>query len=152
MDLEPDFAPGEDRPSLLRGRRPEDADEPRTAEEEDTFSQPIADAAIDLATGARYRATGKRKTAVARVILMPGTGAYKINGRTLDEFFPRTTLQRTIRQPLETVGYEDRMDVIALDARRRRLGPGRRAAPRHLPRAAGGRSRTCVASSSAAAS
>jgi small subunit ribosomal protein S9 len=75
--------------------------------------QPIADAAIDLAAGARYTATGKRKTAVARVILKPGTGAYVINGRTLEQHFPRFTLQRNIRQPLEQVGYESRMDVIA---------------------------------------
>ena len=68
---------------------------------------------IELAADARYRATGKRKTAVARVILKPGTGEYIINGKSLDEFFPRETLQRTIRQPLETVGYEDRMDVVA---------------------------------------
>jgi small subunit ribosomal protein S9 len=77
------------------------------------LSQPIPDAAIDLAADARYRATGKRKTAVARVTLKPGTGAYVINGRTLEVFFPRNALQRTIRQPLETVGYETRMDVIA---------------------------------------
>ena len=57
--------------------------------------------------------TGRRKTAVARVILKPGTGVYLINGRTLDVYFPRHTLQRTIRQPLETVGFEDRMDVVA---------------------------------------
>jgi small subunit ribosomal protein S9 len=76
-------------------------------------SQPIADAAIDLAAGARYRATGKRKTAVARVILKPGTGTYAINGKDLAAFFPRETLQRIIRQPLESVGYESRMDVIA---------------------------------------
>ena len=75
--------------------------------------QPIADAAIDLAAGARYTATGKRKTAVARVILKPGTGTYSINGKPLDVFFPRETLQRVIRQPLETVGYESRMDVVA---------------------------------------
>ncbi|HZO36890.1 MAG TPA: 30S ribosomal protein S9 [Solirubrobacteraceae bacterium] len=68
---------------------------------------------MDLAADARYRATGKRKTAVARVILRPGTGAYIINGKPLDEFFPRATLQRQIRQPLEAVGYEERMDVIA---------------------------------------
>nr|WP_027006040.1 30S ribosomal protein S9 [Conexibacter woesei] len=68
---------------------------------------------MQLAEDARYRATGKRKTAIARVILKPGTGNYLINGRTLDEFFPRATLQKTIRQPLETVGFEDRMDVIA---------------------------------------
>jgi small subunit ribosomal protein S9 len=75
--------------------------------------QPIAAVAIDLAAGARYRATGKRKTAVARVTLKPGDGSYLINGRSLEEFFPRTTLQRNIRQPLEAVGYESRMDVVA---------------------------------------
>jgi small subunit ribosomal protein S9 len=75
-------------------------------------AQPIA-VEIDLASGARYRATGKRKTSVARVTLKPGTGAYVINGRTLEQHFPRFTLQRNIRQPLETVGYEERMDVVA---------------------------------------
>jgi small subunit ribosomal protein S9 len=89
----------------------EEALEPVEAEEAE--SEPIADAAIDLAAGARYTATGKRKTAVARVILKPGTGAYLINGRELDVFFPRHTLQRNIRQPLETVGYDTRMDVVA---------------------------------------
>jgi small subunit ribosomal protein S9 len=85
--------------------------EGEAAEEE--FAQPIADAAIDLAAGARYTATGKRKTAVARVILKPGTGAYEINGRTLDVFFPRPALQRTIRTALETVGLEEKIDVVA---------------------------------------
>jgi len=47
------------------------------------------------------------------VILKPGTGAYTINGRTLDVFFPRPALQRTIRHALETVGLEERIDVIA---------------------------------------
>jgi small subunit ribosomal protein S9 len=75
--------------------------------------QPIAAVTIDLAAGARYRATGKRKTAVARVTLKPGDGSYVINGRSLEAFFPRGTLQRNIRQPLEAVGYEARMDVIA---------------------------------------
>jgi small subunit ribosomal protein S9 len=87
------------------GEGPDGSDEVETA-------QPIA-VEIDLAAGARYRATGKRKTSVARVTLKPGTGAYLINGRTLEQHFPRFTLQRNIRQPLETVGYEDRMDVVA---------------------------------------
>jgi len=82
-------------------------------QEDQAEAQPIADAAIDLAAGARYTATGKRKTAVARVILKPGTGSYSINGKQLDTAFPRDTLRRVIRQPLETVGYESRMDVIA---------------------------------------
>jgi len=83
------------------------------AEADEEEARPIADAAIDLAAGARYTATGKRKTAVARVIIKPGSGTYVINGKTLEAFFPRETLQRIIRQPLETVGYESRMDVIA---------------------------------------
>jgi small subunit ribosomal protein S9 len=100
-----------------RGESPYDEDddgEPTGDDADDVADdQPIAAVTIDLAAGARYSATGKRKTAVARVILKPGTGAYTINGRTLDEFFPRTPLQRNIRQPLEAVGYETRMDVIA---------------------------------------
>ena len=47
------------------------------------------------------------------MILKPGTGAYEINGRTLDVFFPRPALQRTIRTALETVGLEEKIDVVA---------------------------------------
>jgi small subunit ribosomal protein S9 len=85
----------------------------RAAQDGEQESRPIADAAIDLAAGARYTATGKRKSSVARVVLKPGSGTYLINGKTLDAYFPRETLQRIIRQPLETVGYESRMDVVA---------------------------------------
>jgi small subunit ribosomal protein S9 len=113
MDLVPDIVlDGDDalRPGDEGYEEPEDG---ASDDDEDELPQPIADASIDLASGARYRATGKRKTAVARVILKPGTGVYTINGKPLDEYFPRQTLQKNIRQPLETVGYEDRMDVIA---------------------------------------
>ena len=119
LDLMPDLAADGDQylDAEARARAEAEAEEAaaRAAEAADseTETQPIADAAIDLAAGARYTATGKRKTAVARVILKPGTGEYLINGKSLDVFFPRDTLQRVIRQPLETVGYENRMDVIA---------------------------------------
>jgi small subunit ribosomal protein S9 len=111
-DLEVDIVRDDD---LRESRWIEDEDEePAEAEDaEEAEPEPIADAAIDLAAGARYTATGKRKTAVARVILKPGDGTYHINGRPLEDFFPRSTLQRNIRQPLETVGYETRMDVVA---------------------------------------
>ena len=111
-DLEVDIVrEGEDPLAHLTDEEREEHEAALAAEEE--ADQPIAEAAIDLAAGATYRATGKRKTAIARVILKPGDGTYTINGKALDAYFPRATLQRTIRQPLETVGYEDRMDVIA---------------------------------------
>jgi small subunit ribosomal protein S9 len=91
----------------------EDTQEGEEEDREAVLAQPISTAAIDLASGARYRATGKRKSAIARVTLRPGTGSYLVNGRALEEHFPRLTLQRNIRQPLETVGYQDRMDVVA---------------------------------------
>jgi small subunit ribosomal protein S9 len=114
-DLEVDIVlDGEDRPSQWSEDVDPDAEEPEASgEEEDVVEDEPITAQIQLAEDARYRATGKRKTAIARVILKPGTGTYTINGRTLDDFFPRATLQKTIRQPLETVGFEDKMDVIA---------------------------------------
>jgi len=90
----------------------DDADAVVVEVEEPVADEPIA-ATIKLAADARYTATGKRKRAVARVILKPGKGEYLINGRSIDDFFPRPSLQRNIRQPLEAVGYENKMDVIA---------------------------------------
>jgi small subunit ribosomal protein S9 len=83
------------------------------AEEAPAEPEPVAHTPLDLAADARYHATGKRKSAVARVILRPGEGTYKINGRHLDEYFPRVRLQRMARQPLEAAGYQARMDVVA---------------------------------------
>ncbi len=119
MDLTPDLAADGDQFLDAEARAAAEAEAEEAAlraaaaSEDESNAQPIADAAINLAADARYVATGKRKTAVARVIVKPGTGVYSINGKTLDEFFPRATLQRVIRQPLETVGYDSRMDVIA---------------------------------------
>jgi small subunit ribosomal protein S9 len=96
----------EDEQGALEGEGEEE-------ELQEALTEPIATAAIDLAAGARYRATGKRKTAIARVTLRPGSGKYLVNGRGLEEHFPRSTLQKNIRQPLETVGYQERMDVVA---------------------------------------
>jgi len=98
---------------LVEEEEEEEESAPAVEEVDQLDDQPIAAVDIKLTAEARYRATGKRKTSVARVMLRPGTGAYTINGRSLEVFFPRPTLQRNIRQPLEAVGYDDRMDVIA---------------------------------------
>lgn len=87
-------------------------EEEQPQEEPEELAKPL-EAKIDLGAKARYHATGKRKTAVARVILKPGKGSYQINGRALDEYFPRITLRRLVAQPLEVVGYAQRMDVVA---------------------------------------
>jgi small subunit ribosomal protein S9 len=81
--------------------------------EEGAEPAPVAHTPLELAADARYNATGKRKTAIARVILKPGEGTYTINGRHLDEYFPRVRLQRMASQPLEAAGYNTRMDVVA---------------------------------------
>jgi small subunit ribosomal protein S9 len=117
-DLEVDIVPEGADPLAAASADPYadyEPEEPAVEEElEDVVvAAPIEAVAIDLAAGARYRATGKRKSAIARVTLRPGKGEYTINGRSLREYFPRETLQRNIRQPLETVGYEERMDVVA---------------------------------------
>ncbi len=64
-----------------------------------------------LETGSRFQATGKRKRSIARVTLVPGGGQFMINGRALEEFFPRQLHQTMARQPLATTGYEDSVDV-----------------------------------------
>jgi small subunit ribosomal protein S9 len=117
-DLIPDIVPEGDQFLDAEAQAAAEAEAEAAAalaqqESDNDEAKPIADAAIDLAAGARYTATGKRKTAVARVILKPGTGTYSINDKSLEAFFPRETLQRMIRQPLEAVGYDSRMDVVA---------------------------------------
>jgi small subunit ribosomal protein S9 len=62
---------------------------------------------------AEYRGTGKRKTSIARVILRPGDGEITVNGKKLEEHFPRATLQVAALAPLELAGMRDRFDVRA---------------------------------------
>jgi len=61
--------------------------------------------------GARFLATGKRKSAIARVTVMPGNGKIEINKRSIEEFFPRPLHQTMVKQPLAVSGYEGNVDV-----------------------------------------
>lgn len=56
---------------------------------------------------------GRRKEAVARVRLVPGSGQFQINGRTLDEYFPNKIHQQTVNEPFVAAGVEGSYDVIA---------------------------------------
>jgi small subunit ribosomal protein S9 len=62
---------------------------------------------------AQYQGTGKRKTSVARVILRPGDGATWVNGRSLEEYFPRESLRTVALAPLRVAGVEGRFDLRA---------------------------------------
>ncbi len=60
----------------------------------------------------QYRATGRRKRSVARVILTPGNGKIIVNGKSLEEYFPRETLRMILMQPLQVAGVVGKYDVV----------------------------------------
>ena len=62
---------------------------------------------------ALYRGTGRRKTAVARVMLLPGEGKVTVNGRDLEEYFTRPAYRTAVRAPLELLAVAGRYDVVA---------------------------------------
>lgn len=57
--------------------------------------------------------TGRRKQAVARVRILPGTGKWKINGRTLDNYFPNKVHQQEVNEPFHVLELDAQYDVIA---------------------------------------
>ena len=61
----------------------------------------------------RAYATGKRKDAVARVWIKPGSGKVTVNGKAINEYFARPVLQMILRQPFTVSGTEDQFDVVA---------------------------------------
>ncbi len=60
----------------------------------------------------QYMATGRRKTSVAKVILRPGNGGFRINKRDIDDYFGMETLKVVARQPLSLTDTQNKFDVI----------------------------------------
>ena len=117
-DLEPIAVEPEERPLSAeeRARREAEEEERRAREaalagESEEEEQAASRAPAKMEGDSRYLATGKRKNAIARVTLLPGSGAFVVNGRPIEEFFPRPLHQTTARQPLATTGYEGSVDV-----------------------------------------
>ena len=77
------------------------------------MSTPVTDA-----EGRPVQTVGRRKEAIVRVRLLPGTGQFKLNGRTLEEYFPNKVHQQLIREPFVALDKDGQYDVIA------RLGGG----------------------------
>jgi small subunit ribosomal protein S9 len=117
-DLEPIAVEPEARPLSAEelARREAEEEERRAREaalsgDSDEEEQAASRAPAKLEGDARFLATGKRKNAIARVTLLSGSGKIEINGRPIEEFFPRPLHQTTALQPLTTTGYEDSVDV-----------------------------------------
>ena len=75
--------------------------------------QPQQKTEILKAPKSKENATGRRKEATARIQLFKGTGTIQVNQRTLSNYFGRPTLQMLVRQPLEAMQLNDKVDVIA---------------------------------------
>jgi small subunit ribosomal protein S9 len=89
---------------------PVDTDAPS---EYTTESAPAADVAARAVTIAAAGATGRRKEAVARVRIVPGTGAWTVNGRPLEAYFPNKLHQQLVNEPFVLTQLVGRYDVIA---------------------------------------
>jgi small subunit ribosomal protein S9 len=116
-DLEPIAVEPEERPLSAEEQARKEAEEEEERAREaaltaDTVEEEqAARAPAKIEGDSRFLATGKRKHSIARVTLLPGKGEFTINGRPIEEFFPRPLHQTTARQPLAITGYEGNVDV-----------------------------------------
>ncbi len=117
-DLEPIAVEQDERPLSAeeQARKEAEEEEQRAREaalvgDSDEEEQAASRAPAKIEGDSRFLATGKRKNAIARVTLLAGGGTFEINGRPIEEFFPRPLHQTTARQPLAITGYEGNIDV-----------------------------------------
>jgi small subunit ribosomal protein S9 len=116
-DLEPILVePDKPELSAEEKARLEAEEEEKARREAELAATEEAEAAVSRAPakmekGSRFLATGKRKSAIARVTLVPGDGKIVINTRSIEEFFPRPLHQTMVKQPLTVSGYEGNVDV-----------------------------------------
>lgn len=87
-----------------------DGDEVELTEYTSESAKPVVTRDVIVAPA---NATGRRKEAVARVRLVPGTGQWKINGRTIDDYFPNKVHQQIVNEPFVSTGAVGKFDVIA---------------------------------------
>ena len=113
-DLEP-IAIGEERELTAEERAAREAEEEERAAREaaaaDDEDEEIAPRTVSVPADTQIQATGKRKSAVARIIVRSGNGDFQINDRGIEEYFKSTQHQALARQPLVTAGYEGSVDV-----------------------------------------
>jgi small subunit ribosomal protein S9 len=91
------------------------ADEASSPAADDETPTPVAEPvrpARPVVIGGPVGATGRRKEAIARVRLVPGTGQWTVNGRSLEDYFPNKVHQQAVNEPLKTLDVADRYDVL----------------------------------------
>jgi small subunit ribosomal protein S9 len=88
-------------------------DEDDAPESYTTESAPSSAPARQISATVAAAGTGRRKEAVARVRIIPGTGQWKINGRSLDSYFPNKVHQQEVNEPFHVLELDGRYDVIA---------------------------------------
>ncbi|WP_101376278.1 30S ribosomal protein S9 [Saccharopolyspora spinosa] len=76
-------------------------------------AEAVAPAPIPVPTGRPVQTVGRRKEAVVRVRLVPGNGGFKLNGKSLEQYFPNKVHQQLIKEPLVTVERVESFDVLA---------------------------------------
>jgi small subunit ribosomal protein S9 len=108
--IEPERELGAEERARLEAEAEERA---RLEAQAEAGEEPVARSGPQVAVPAeaRIQATGKRKSSIARVVLRAGDGGFEVNGRPLDEYFPRQNLRTVARQPLLTAGYESTVNV-----------------------------------------
>ena len=102
--------------ATAEGTTDADVAETFTADDQGVAYTSESSAAADAArpaTIAPAAATGRRKEAVARVRILPGTGVWTINGRALDSYFPNKLHQQVVNEPFAALQLDGRFDVIA---------------------------------------
>jgi small subunit ribosomal protein S9 len=111
--LEPERELSAEERARLEAEAEERARLEAEATAEGSDEEPVArsGAKVQLPGDALIQATGKRKSSIARVVLRPGNGAFEVNSRELDEYFPRHQHQTVARQALAASGYEGTVDV-----------------------------------------
>jgi small subunit ribosomal protein S9 len=117
-DLEPIAVEPEERPLSAEEQARREAEEEERRQREAALTgdaeeepQAASRAPARIEGDSRFLATGKRKHSIARVTLLPGKGEFVVNGRPLEEFFPRPLHQTIARQPLSITGYEGNVRV-----------------------------------------
>jgi small subunit ribosomal protein S9 len=110
------------QPTDVQEAAPEAAAEQDASEHVSEYTTETGDAATAAPSRAAARkpvvtgnalGTGRRKEAIARVRLTPGSGKWLINSRSLDEYFPNKVHQQLISEPFVTLGADDAFDVVA---------------------------------------